>query len=120
MTDKEVIEDFAKRMVKFWDKYQVGAFDCPSLDIYFKDRSYLKFFIFGKVIAGIPMPTFCTAYADERYSMEFPSLAPALNKGTLKSMIKFELQHMVSKGIDLNKEIDYIGEVKPFDYPGKV
>ena len=110
ITEKEKsINDFAKQMVKFWNEQANNAYDFPSLDIWFKDGSYLKFFIdLRKVKLMIcEVPAFAIAYADEKGSMEFPFAAPSVLKVSLSKAIKYELTQIANK-VDLTKEVERV------------
>lgn len=105
----ETINRFAKQMVKFWNEQAHNAYDFPSLDIWFKDGSYLKFFIDLRKVKILPIevPAFAIAYDSEEGSMEFPFAAPSVLKESLSKAIKYELTQIANK-VDLTKEVERV------------
>lgn len=106
----EVVNDFTKQMVKFWKKQCDNAYDCPSLDILFKDGSSLKFYIFVREFENLPFGGFTMAYTDySNVAIEFPLFLPTFNKMKVETAINQMLTN-ISKQVDISKETDYVYE----------
>ena len=109
LTDKQMttVKDFTKQMVKFWDEQKDYAYDYPSLDIWFKDGSYLKFFISVKEVFDIPFGSLTMAYAGDEGVIEYPRWCPALCKENYKNAIKFMLSNIAAQ-VDITKDVERI------------
>lgn len=101
---------FVSKMVGFWDSYAEKAEDYPSLDIWFKDGSYLKFFIQPRIHLSMPLVGCTVAYADDERSVETPTFVPALHSISLGDYLSKVIGFMGEKGVELEKEVERIYE----------
>ena len=89
--------EMIKKMVKFWNEQSSNAEDFNSLDIYYENGSYLKFFISVGEYLEMPIAVCSIAYVSEEASFETGKFNPMVAKKSVECFVEEVLDTLYGK-----------------------
>ena len=81
------INTYVKEMLAFADEHSGESYDYPSLDYYFENGEYLKFYIQPKEYMMIPTVGFIIGGVIDGHTYETATFIPISSKKSLKTWI---------------------------------